>query len=69
MKIKDSVIVLLITAEISILGYAGIYTGKNLDTLKKTGWRIFVLALFVMVGTFLASAVISHLVLKMLGQI
>lgn len=52
-----------------ILAYAGVYTGKNIDSLKKTGWRIFVLAAFVMLGTYLASAVIAQVVLKMLGEI
>ncbi|RXZ69163.1 DUF340 domain-containing protein [Fusobacterium necrophorum] len=52
-----------------ILAYAGIYTGKNLEGLKKTGWRIFVLAIFVMLGTYLGSAVIAQVILKMLGQI
>lgn len=52
-----------------ILGYAGIYTGKNLDSLKKTGWRIFVLAIFVMIGTYLGSAVIAQIILRALGQI
>ena len=52
-----------------ILAYAGIYTGKNLDTLKKTGWKIFILALFVMLGTYLGSAIIAQVILKMLGQI
>ena len=52
-----------------ILAYAGIYTGKNLDTLKKTGWKIFILALFVMLGTYLGSAIIAQIILKMLGQI
>lgn len=52
-----------------ILAYAGIYTGKNLDSLKKTGWRIVVLAIFVMIGTYLGSALIAHATLKLLGQI
>ena len=52
-----------------ILAYAGIYTGKNLETLKKTGWKIFILALFVMLGTYLGSAIIAQIILKMLGQI
>lgn len=52
-----------------ILAYAGIYTGKNLDSLKKTGWRIVVLALFVMIGTYLGSAIIADVILRMLGQI
>lgn len=52
-----------------ILAYAGIYTGKNIDDLKKTGWRIVVLGIVVMIGTYLSSAVIAHIVLKSLGQI
>lgn len=52
-----------------ILAYAGIYTGKNLDALKKTGWRIVVLSIFVMVGTYLGSAIIADVLLKALGQI
>lgn len=52
-----------------ILAYAGIYTGKNLDSLKKTGWRIVVLGIFVMIGTYLSSAIIANVILKMLGQI
>lgn len=52
-----------------ILGYAGIYTGKNLDSLKKTGWRIFILAIFVMIGTYLSSAIIADIILRALGQI
>lgn len=52
-----------------ILAYAGIYTGKNWDTLKKTGWKIFILTLFVMLGTYLGSAIIAQVILKMIGQI
>lgn len=52
-----------------ILAYAGIYTGKNLDSLKKTGWRIAVLSVFVMVGTYAGSAIIANTILKLLGQI
>ena len=52
-----------------ILAYAGIYTGKNLDTLTKTGWKIFILVLFVMLGTYLGSAIFAQIILKMLGQI
>lgn len=52
-----------------ILAYAGIYTGKNLDALKKTGWRIVILSIFVMVGTYVGSAVIANGILKVLGQI
>lgn len=52
-----------------ILAYAGIYTGKNLSSLKNTGWRIFVLAVAVMLGTYIFSALIAHFILKIIGQI
>lgn len=52
-----------------ILAYAGIYTGKNIDTLKKTGWKILVLGLFVILGTYLGSAIIAQIILKAIGQI
>lgn len=52
-----------------ILAYAGIYTGKNLDALKKTGWRIVILSIFVMIGTYVGSAVIADGILRILGQI
>ncbi|SKA66977.1 hypothetical protein [Desulfobaculum bizertense] len=52
-----------------ILAYAGVGIGKDLDALKKTGWRIVVVSLFVMASTFVASAGIAHVVLKVLGEI
>jgi len=52
-----------------ILAYAGVGIGKDLPALKRTGWRIVVVSLFVMTGTYVASAAIAHFVLKMLGEI
>lgn len=52
-----------------ILAYAGIYTGKDIDQLKKTGPKIIVLAIVVMLGTYLGSAIIAQGILKLLGQI
>lgn len=52
-----------------ILAYSGIYTGSNLEQLKKTGPRIFILAVFVMVGTYVGSALIAQVILSALGQI
>lgn len=52
-----------------ILGYAGISMGKDLDSFKKNGLKIVIVAIFVFIGTYLASAVIAHLVLKLTGQI
>lgn len=52
-----------------ILGYAGISLGKDLDAFKKTGPKIVIVAIFVFIGTYLGSAIIAHLVLKLTGQI
>lgn len=52
-----------------ILAYAGVGIGKDLPALKQTGWRIVVVSLFVMAGTYVGSAAIAHVVLKSLGEI
>jgi len=52
-----------------ILAYAGIYTGKNLDSLKKSGWRIIIVSLFVIFGTYVGSTIIAELLLRLTGQI
>jgi hypothetical protein len=52
-----------------ILAYAGIAIGKDLGSFKKSGWRIVVLACIVFIGTFIGSAIIAEIVLRLLGQI
>jgi putative effector of murein hydrolase LrgA (UPF0299 family) len=52
-----------------VLAYAGLSLAKDLDALKESGWKIVVVALFVFVGTFVGSAAIADLVLRMTGQI
>lgn len=52
-----------------ILAYAGIAIGKDLATFKKSGWRIVVVSIFVMISTYVASAAIAHGVLKFMGDI
>ena len=52
-----------------ILGYAGISMGKDLESFKKNGLKIIIVAIFVFVGTYIGSAVIAHVVLKLTGQI
>ncbi len=52
-----------------ILGYAGISMGKDLDSFKKNGLKIIIVAIFVFIGTYIGSAVIAHVVLKLTGQI
>ncbi|MDK2784794.1 MAG: hypothetical protein PWQ41_1868 [Bacillota bacterium] len=52
-----------------VLAYAGIASGKDLDEFKKLGWRIVVVSIFVFIGTFVGSAAIAQVVLKLTGQI
>lgn len=52
-----------------ILAYVGISIGKDLDTFKKSGWRIVVLSCVIFTGTYLGSALIAQLILKFMGQI
>ena len=52
-----------------ILAYAGIGIGKDMDAFLKSGWRIVILACAVFFGTFIGSAIIAEVVLRMMGQI
>ncbi len=52
-----------------ILAYAGLALGKDLDLLKKTGWRIVVVSIVVFVGTYVCSALIAQGVLGLTGQL
>lgn len=52
-----------------ILAYAGISVGKDLDTFKKQGAAIVVTALVTFIGTWVGSALIAQIVLKLTGQI
>lgn len=52
-----------------ILAYAGLAIGKDTELLKKQGWKIILVGLFVFVGTFIGSAVIAELVLRATGRI
>jgi len=52
-----------------ILAYAGVSIGKDLGALKKTGWRIVVVAIFVFIGTYIGSACIAEIILRATGQV
>ena len=52
-----------------ILAFAGISVGAKINTLKKLSWKVFIVALFVFLGTFFGSAVIAQIVLKIQGLI
>lgn len=52
-----------------ILAFAGISVGNKLNEFKKLGWRVFIVAIFVLTGTFFGSALISNMILKLQGII
>lgn len=52
-----------------ILAYAGISIGKDLDTFKKQGLAIVCTALVTFIGTWIGSALIADIILKLTGQV
>lgn len=52
-----------------ILAYAGISIGKDLDSFKKNGVAIVLVSLFAFIGTYIGSAIIAQIILKMTGVI
>lgn len=52
-----------------ILAYAGIAIGRSWTDFKKLGWRTAVVAVFVLLGTFIGSAIIAEIILRMQGII
>lgn len=52
-----------------ILAYAGIAIGRSWADFVKLGWRSIVVAIFVMLGTFLGSAIIAEIILRFQGII
>lgn len=52
-----------------ILSYAGISVGRDLDTFKKQGVAIVVVALITFLGTFVGSALIAEITLRLTNVI
>lgn len=49
--------------------FAGISLGKDLKDFTKMGWKLVLITLFVITGTFIFSALVADIVLKMTGVI
>lgn len=49
--------------------FAGISLGKDLKDFAKMGWKLVLITLFVITGTFTFSALVADIVLKMTGAI
>ena len=52
-----------------ILAYAGISTGKDVDAFRKQGFKIIMVTLCALAGTYVGSAVIANVVLKVTGAL
>lgn len=58
------------TAPLTMVGaYAGISISDQIRTFAKQGWKMILIGVFVMTGTFVCSAVISQFVLSLTGAI
>ncbi|GAB3053194.1 hypothetical protein [Sediminivirga luteola] len=50
------------------LAFAGLaITTRELDIVKRSGWKLLIVGVFVLIGTFLGSAVVAHLTLGLMG--
>jgi hypothetical protein len=52
-----------------ILAYAGISIGRSWADFKKLGWRTIVIGMFVLLGTYLGSAIVAEIILRIQGII
>lgn len=53
------------TAPLTMVGaFAGISIGDQIKTFAKQGWKMIIIGIFVMTGTFLGSALIAQIVLS-----
>ena len=58
------------TAPITLVGaFAGMSISDQIKTFVKQGWKMIIIGIFVMTGTFVGSALISQLFLKLTGTI
>lgn len=66
----DSVGKINFTAPLTMVGaYAGISISGQIKQFAKQGWKMIVIGIFVMTGTFLFSAIISQIMLALTGAI
>ena len=58
------------TAPLTMVGaYAGISISDQLKEFAKQGWKMILIGVFVMTGTFIGSAVIAQVVMMLTGTI
>lgn len=47
--------------------FAGISLGKDIKSFLKMGWKMIIITVFVIAGTYLGSVMVAHFVLKFMG--
>jgi hypothetical protein len=52
-----------------ILAYAGISIGRSWADFRKLGWKTVIIGMFVIIGTYLGSAIVAEIVLRIQGVI
>ena len=68
--IVETTIPVAFLAPATALGvFAGISLGKDLKEFAKMGWKLVLITLFVITGTFIFSALVADVVLKITGVI
>lgn len=72
--VKDIVVgtttpVAFLAPDTALGAFAGISLGKDLKDFAKMGWKLVLITLFVITGTFIFSALVADIVLKMTGAI
>lgn len=72
--VKDTVVetttpVAFLAPATALGAFAGISLGKDLKDFTKMGWKLVLITLFVITGTFIFSALVADIVLKMTGAI
>ena len=72
--VKD--IIIGVTSQVAFLApttamgaFAGISLGKDLKDFAKMGWKLIIITLFVIAGTFVFSAIVADAVLRFTGAI
>ena len=58
-----------LTPTTALGAFAGISLGKDIKTFSKTGWKLIIVGLIVIVGTYLGSALIAQVVMSLTGNI
>lgn len=72
--VKDIIInttsqVAFMTPATALGAFAGISLGKDMKEFSKMGWKLVVITLFVITGTFIFSAIVADVVLKLTGAV